>query len=548
MKNTHRFLLLQRASRMGAALAILAGNGALTAGPEGFVEPVAPGPFKPGWDSMKQYRAPDWFRDAKFGIWAHWTAQCVPEQGDWYAWHMYRQYDKDKQTGRRIPSPHYDYHLENYGHPSEFGFKDINHLWNAGRWEPEKLISLFKQAGAKYFVAMANHHDNLDCYDSKYQPWNTVNVGPRKDLVGIWEKAAREAGLRFGASVHAARVWDWFEVAHGADIDGPMAGVPYDGRLTKADGKGKWWEGLDPADLYGPHGAARTPEAQAAMNLKFYNRTLDLINRYHPDLVYFDDSVLPLDGQPGNYGLKIAAHYYNSSIARNGGKLEAVMNTKVLNEEQRRYLVWDIERGFSPRIEPEPWQTCTCIGDWHYRKGVTYKSAATVIRMLCDIVSKNGNLLLSIPMRGDGSIDDEELRVLRELAAWMNVNGEAIFGSRPWHRFGEGKASSLDGNQKRMDFTEGQTDFDSNDIRYTLKGRTLYAIVLGWPEKSTISMSSLGSSSPEHPVEISSVRMLGSDEQIQFTRDASGLHLKPPAVKPDGFVNAACVFRIESER
>jgi alpha-L-fucosidase len=203
------------------------------------LRPPTPGPFKPDWSSLKQYRCPTWFRNAKFGIWAHWTAQCVPEQGDWYARSMY-------ETG----SPDYNYQVAHYGHPSVFGFKDIDHIWHAEHWNPAKLMQLYKAAGAQYFVALANHHDNFDCFNSTYQPWNSVNIGPHKDIVGIWAREARKLGLRFGVTVHASHAWNWFEVAQGSDKTGPLAGVPYDGNLTKADGKGKWWQGYDPQDLY----------------------------------------------------------------------------------------------------------------------------------------------------------------------------------------------------------------------------------------------------------------------------------------------------------
>ena len=198
------------------------------------------GPFKPDWNSLSSYQTPEWFRNAKFGIWAHWGPQCQPEFGDWYAREMYME-----------GSRKYKYHVEKYGHPSKFGFKDVINEWKAELWDPESLVSLYKQAGAKYFVALANHHDNFDLYKSKYQKnWNSTKIGPKKDLIGGWEKAARSNGLRFGVSVHAAHAWSWMETAQRADKNGPLAGVPYDGKLTKADGKGRWWDGLDPQELY----------------------------------------------------------------------------------------------------------------------------------------------------------------------------------------------------------------------------------------------------------------------------------------------------------
>ena len=282
------------------------------AAPPGFG--VAQGPFKPTLESLSAFQVPDWYRDAKFGIWAHWGPQCQPEQGDWYAQNMYQP-----------NQPVYKYHVEKYGHPSKFGFKDVIHEWKAEKWEPEKLIALYKRAGAKFFSAMAHHHDNFDNFDSTYQPWNSVKIGPKKDLVGGWMKAAREAGLRFGISSHGDRAWSWYQAAQGADPTGPLAGVPYDGIMTKADGKGKWWEGLDPQDLYAQyHEAGKydwrqtgSPPIDKAFCEKFFNRIVDLIDKYQPDLLYFDDTVMPIY-PASDVGPRIAAYLYNTNLARNG--------------------------------------------------------------------------------------------------------------------------------------------------------------------------------------------------------------------------------------
>ena len=209
--------------------------------------PIAGGPFQPTWQSLStQYQVPEWFRDAKFGIWAHWGPQCQPEHGDWYAREMYIEGSRD-----------YKSHLKEYGHPSTNGFKDVIHEWKAVNFNPDKLLKFYKENGARYFMALAVHHDNFDNWNSKYQPWNSVNVGPHKDLIGGWAKAARKIGLRFAVSVHASHAWSWYEVAQGADKTGPLAGVPYDGKLTKEDGKGKWWDGLDPQDLYAQNHKSR---------------------------------------------------------------------------------------------------------------------------------------------------------------------------------------------------------------------------------------------------------------------------------------------------
>jgi alpha-L-fucosidase len=498
-------------------------------------EPVASGKFQPTWDSLKQYQVPDWFRNAKFGIWAHWGPQCQPEAGDWYAREMYQE-----------GSGKYKFHLAKYGHPSQFGFKDVIHEWKAEKWDPEKLVALYKRVGAQYFFALANHHDNFDNWNSKYQPWNSVNIGPKKDLIGGWAKAAKHQGLPFGVSVHAAHAWSWYETSQGADKNGPQAGVPYDGKLTKADGKGKWWNGLDPQDLYAqnhtpggklqwdwnPANGSSVPD-QAYCD-KFYNRTVDLINKYHPDLIYFDDTALPL-WPVCDAGLKIATHFYNSNMAQHGGKLQAVVFGKILTEEQRKAIVWDIERGVPATGLPFAWQTDTCIGGWHYERDIYdrngYKSPKTVIQMLADIVSKNGNLLLNIPLRGDGSIDDKEEKVLEGIAAWMDVNKEAIFGTRPWKAFGEGPAS--DGAPiSAQGFNEGKgKQFTAQDIRFTTKGNVIYAIVLGVP-KAPLGIKSLGKSAGLLDRQISHIEQLGSRETIRWTQNPDALVITPASGQP----------------
>ncbi len=507
------------------------------------IEPIAKGPFKPNWESLKQYKVPDWFRDSKFGIWAHWGPQCQPEFGDWYARSMYIEGSKQ-----------YKYHVEKYGHPSNFGFKDVIHEWKAENWNPEQLLALYKRAGAQYFVALANHHDNFDNYNSKYQTWNSVKYGPQKDIIGGWEKAARKNGLRFGVSVHAAHAWTWYEQSQKADKSGSMAGVPYDGKLTKAQGKNTWWEKLDPQELYAQnHSLSDGSEDEKNIHKqwnwgngatapdknycdKFYNRTVDLINQYNPDLLYFDDTALPL-WPVSDAGLRIAAHYYNHSIEKHG-KLEAVLNGKILDEEQRKCMVWDIERGQSNVIEKEPWQTDTCIGHWHYDRPLYdkhgYKTAKTVIHTLIDVVSKNGNLLLSVPVRGDGSIDADEQAVIEGIADWMKINSEAIFATRPWAIFGEGPAIADAAPLSAQGFNEGKgKPFTAEDIRFTKKEKTVYAFLLGWPGEKESVIKSLATSSPQlQGKKISRVSLLGHHGDIQWQQTEEGLKVKMPSQQP----------------
>jgi len=520
-------------------------------------EPIASGKFKPTWDSLSQYQgAPDWFRDAKFGIWAHWGPQCQPEAGDWYARGMYEEGSAQNRS-----------HIEKYGHPSQFGFKDVIHQWKAEKWNPERLVSLYKRTGAKYFFAMANHHDNMDLWNSKYQPWNAVKVGPQKDIIAGWAKAARANGLPFGVSVHAAHAWSWYEVAQGADKKGDKVGVPYDGKLTKADGKGQWWEGLDPQDLYEQNhtpspgfdvrnkihsqwnwgGGVSQPD-QAYCD-KFYNRTVDLINECKPDLIYFDDTALPL-WPVSDAGLKIAAHFYNTNLQRKGVGT-GVLFGKILTDFQLKTMTWDIERGVPNKILPDAWQTDTCIGTWHYERSFydrnRYKSPKTVIHMLADIVSKNGNLLLNVPVRGDGSIDDKEEKVLEGIAAWMEVNNQSIFATRPWKTFGEGPASEGPG-LSGQGFNEGKgKPFTVEDVRYTASkdGQTLYAIVMGAPTQA-VNLKSLGKSAKLLESQIAGIQLLGSSNTPRWNQTDDALVIDAPTGAAPSDI--AVVYKISLKR
>ena len=504
-------------------------------------EPMMKGKFQPTWESLENYQVPEWFRNAKFGIWAHWGPQCVEGSGDWMARYMYME-----------GSDAYKYHVENYGHPSEVGFKDIIPLWKAEKWNPDKLVAFYKKIGAQYFFAMGNHHDNMDLWDSKYQPWNSVNMGPKRDILAEWEKASRKQGLPFGISFHADHAWTFYEPAQRYDRNGSKAGISYDGKLTKADGKGKWWEGYDPQDLYAqnhplsegswwdgaitPHwnwgnGVCQPTEAYCT---NFYNRTLDAINRYKPDLVYFDTSVLPLY-PVSDAGLKIAAHFYNHNMAANKGKLEGVMFGKMLDESQRKALIWDVERGAPNEIVNEPWQTCSCIGGWHYSTTIyqnnEYKSAATVVKLLVDIVSKNGNLLLSVPLRADGTFDEKEEAILNELGDWIAVNGEGIFNTRPWKVFGEGPIAKASVEQKDQSLNEWRySKLTSEEVRFTQTDRNLYAIVMEWPKKGQVLVKSLASGSKLFPQKIRAVELLGYGK-VTFTRTHEGLLINMPEKK-----------------
>ena len=493
-------------------------------------EQMQTGQFEPTWQSLEQHQTPEWFRDAKFGIWAHWGAQCVEGSGDWMARGLYLE-----------GGDQYKYHREHYGHPSEFGYKDVLPLFKAERWNPDSLVARYKRCGAQYFFVLGNHHDNYDLWDSKYQPWNSKNIGPKRDILDEWAKAAKKQGLPLGISFHADHAWTWFEPSRRYDLEGDKAGVWYDGNLTKEDGKGKWWEGLDPQMLYQQqhpmsqgswdnrrvhsqwdwsHGAC-PPSQEFVTN--FYDRTLDAINRYQPDLIYFDVTVLPFYPL-SDCGLKIAAHLYNKNP-------RGVVFGKILNEDQKKALTWDVERGAPNQMIEQPWQTCNCIGDWHYntrtyRRG--YRTATNIVKQLVDIVSKNGNLLLNIPLRGDGTYDEKAAAFLDELEAWMTQNGESIFGTRPWVKFGEGPVAEKDIKISDQGFNEAQYNgMDYRDIRFNQTRKYLYVTAMGWPADGKLLIKSLAKKGPHFKKSISSVYLLGYGK-LKARQTAAGLEVQLP--------------------
>jgi alpha-L-fucosidase len=462
--------------------------------------PITDGPFKPTMESLQQYKCPEWFRDAKFGIWAHWGPQAVPMNGDWYARGMYEQ-----------GSGHYKYHIDHYGHPSQFGYKDIIPLWKAEKWEPDRLMALYKKAGAKYFVSMGSHHDNFHLWNSKHHKWSAVNMGPKRDVVADWQKAAKKQGLRFGVSEHLGASFTWFQPSHAADKTGPKAGVPYDG----ADPK---WQ-----DLY-HFPAAPNDKSWYSNNPKWqkqwFDCITDLIDNYDVDLLYTDGGV-PFGNDVGR---SMIAHLYNNNLKTRNGQLEVVYTCKQKSEGR---WIEDLERGVMARVNPDPWQTDTSIGDWYYNRNWKFRPVIWTIHMLADIVSKNGNLLLNVVQRPDGSLDAEVEKMLEELAAWNAVNGEAIFGTRPWLIYGEG-AVKAKGGHFGEDF-----NYSCKDIRFTTKGdKTLYAIALGWPPDGKLTIRALAKPQDGGGNAIESVGLLGHEGKIEWTQTPEGLVVTLPATKP----------------
>ena len=467
-------------------------------------EPMQTGKYQPTWESLAAYECPDWFRDAKFGIWAHWGPQCEPESGDWYARHMY--YPGHWQ---------HDVHVKKYGNPKDFGFKDVINEWKAEEWQPDSLVRFYKSVCARYFMALGNHHDNMDLWDSKYQPWNSVNMGPKRDVVGEWAAACKKYGLPLGVSIHASHAWTWLEGSQ-----------DFDGKLTKTDGKGKWWEGYDPQDLY----EQRHERSKDSKN----------VGTIHSQWAWGNGASQPSEDfktKISGEGVRILAHMYNTSLKENKGKMRAVVTGKILEDKHKEAMVWDVERGIPDRPQEKAWQTCTCLGNWHYERSVYdrngYKPASQVVKMLVDIVSKNGNLLLSVPLRGSGAIDEKEVAILKDIKAWMDVNGESIYGTRPWNVFGEGPLAEAANPMKAQGFNEGQ-NYTAKDVRFVQKGKNIvYATALGWPESKVIMMKSFRKGSPYYKGKVKSVELLGYGK-VKFTCGEDGLKVTLPEGKTNG--------------
>jgi alpha-L-fucosidase len=478
---------------------------------------IAEGPFQGTRSSLESYQVPEWFNDAKFGIWAHWGPQSAIEAGDWYARNMYLQ-----------GSEQYNYHCQRFGHPSKFGFKDTIPAWKAEKFDPESLMQLYKKAGAKYFLSMGVHHDNFDMWNSRYHSWNAAQMGPRKDIVGMWRQAARNQGLKFGVSEHLWISYKWFSVNHGSDREGPLAGVPYDGANPQFKDfyidSDQVWTTLE--NDWNESGIPLWWKQQ------WFRRMKDLFDHYELDLLY-TDGALPFE----DYGYKAVAHLYNLSAKRNGGKVEAVYFSKRDADSLQGTCVLDRERGVLSEISSRPWQTDTCIGDWHYKLGQKYKTAKRVIDLLVDIVSRNGNLLLNFPLPASGELDFEEREILAGITEWMAINGEAIFATRPWKTAGEGPpavagSASFNESQRR--------DLTAEDVRFTTKSGTLYAFVMGWPDYQ-VRIQSLAQETALRVGKIENVELLGDPRKLTWQQSREGLTIQVPREAPS---KHAVVFKV----
>jgi alpha-L-fucosidase len=457
------------------------------------------GPYRADWESLQKYQEPEWYKDAKFGIFIHWGLYSVPAFGnEWYSRNMYQQ-----------GSPEFKHHVATYGPQSKFGYKDFIPMFKAEHFDPAAWARLFREAGAKYVVPVAEHHDGFAMYESDLTDWCAGKMGPKRDLIGELAQAVRAEGLHFGASSHRAE-HDWFFSPgreFDSDVNDPQFAAfygPAHPRMVK--------NGYD-------HGLIEdwTFVSPAFMD-DWLARTAEIVDKYHPDLVYFDWWI----GQPSfrDHLSRFAAFYYNQS-ARRG--TEGVINFKDDAFDENSATL-DIERGQLSDIRPLHWQTDTSLSNasWGYVKNDTYKTPEFIIQQLADIVSKNGNLLLNVGPRSDGTIPEQAQQVLREVGAWLKVNGEAIYGTRPWKRYGEGPTQVVGGA-----FHDTATKpYTAEDFRFTAKGSTLYAIGMQWPASGAVRVHSLTPENLGNARKIQSVTLLGSDDKLDWHQDADGLQLK----------------------
>jgi len=502
------------------------------------------------WEELTdQYEFPEWYTEARFGIWAHWGAQTEPEMGGgWYARHMYMQDVGKQQWGKNA----YPYHVKTYGHPSEKGFKDVIHEWKAENLDTDALMQYFKKIGAKYFVILANHHDHFDNFNSTHHPWNSVNVGPKRDIVGEFEKSARKFDMPFGVSSHDDRFLDWWLPAFGADTSGVKKGVPYDGHMTKEDGIGKWWEGLDPADLYGLPPEKRTPEWIEGIKRNWVLRHNELVTKYDVDLLWFDGYGFPYK----EYGKETCQTFFNHKLNKYG-KIDAVIAGKIPDEKA---IAKDIERGGANKIINHPWQGTLTFNSWFYKNERPVRhNARTVIEMLTDIISKNGNMLLNVELLRDGTIPPDHKKIFDDIGEWINLNSEAIYASKPWKIFGdnlnsylkrlkeenigEADLEALKKQAQSEHFNERTIDsphYGPDEVRYTTKDNLLYIFVLN-PAEGKIELPSLGFNSENNPGRINSISMIGSNSDIVYSQDDAKLVLTVPKERPNKYT---AVFRV----
>jgi alpha-L-fucosidase len=482
---------------------------------------VHTGPYVPAWSSLARWQTPEWFRDAKFGIFIHWGVYSVPAfANEWYSRNMYLQ-----------GTAAWQHQVAIWGPESKFGYKNFIPMFTASHFDPRAWIDLFQRAGARYVVPVAEHCDGFPMYDSDLTAWDAARMGPKRDVVGEIAKAARAAGLHFGASSHRAEHWWWYD-----------GGMQFDSDVRDPKNAGLYGP-AQPQNLPGvtstgepdPNHLERWLPPDRAFLDDWLGRTTEIIDKYHPDLLYLDWWV----GQPAfqPYLQRLAAYYYDRGVASKNG----VVLTYKEHAFPENAALLDIERGKMDQLRLLPWQTDTSVSihSWGYVENDSYRDARSLIDELVDVVSKNGNLLLNVGPKSDGTIPEQASNVLLAMGDWLRVNGEAIYGTRPWLLYGEGPTTDAASTARGSDVKS----FTAEDIRFTRKGDTLYAIALGWPASGRLQVRTLFKGTPYLPAPVASIELLGSEAPLRWEQTPTSLVVDLPQNKPN---DVAWVFRIRT--
>ncbi|NND98035.1 MAG: alpha-L-fucosidase [Pirellulaceae bacterium] len=498
-------------------------------------EEIADGPFDAKWQSLENYKIPQWYKDAKFGIFVHWGAYSVPAFGsEWYPRQMYID------TERRGDN-FFQYHLRTYGPHKTFGYKDFIPEFKAEKFDPSTWAKLFKQAGARYVIPVAEHHDGFPMYDCSYTRWNASQMGPKRDVIGELAQAVRKEGMKFGVSSHRAFNWVYYVRNENFDNADPQYADLYGRPLPH---------------LFAPDAAdykTNFPPQDQQFKDDWLARSCELIDKYQPDVFWFDFGITPgleeatYDDNPFADHLKqFAAYYYNQTSNYYNQTSNKAAGLGVINYKWGAFpenaAVLDKERSKMAEIRKPFWQTDTAVSSssWGYTQNQRYKTPDRLVDDLVDIVSKNGCLLLNVGPRSDGTIPEQDQAILKAIGGWLQINGEAIYDTTYWKTFGEGPTAVSTGHISESK----DKPFVAEDLRFTSRDDVLYVTGLKWPKLGKITVKSLASDSQLYPEQIASVDLLGTKEKLQWTRGENGLTVQLPAKSPSEF---AYVLKVKSQ-